>query len=346
MKKRLLIVVALTLLAVLVLTLVACGGSTEQAPDDSTSTPPSGQTPDNGDGDNEGEITPPENPGGEIAPPENPGGEIAPPENPGGEIGEPEDPKDPDGGEVTDPDEGDEGGDPETPEQPAFAVDTVEKLLEYRSATLYDYLMENYAPTVVTKLAGRSATLDNAEQFEWAVTANDSGSITEMQVRFYYHKSNGGYVFYLGTVTADTQIKIDSILSGTATSSVNVLPVYTASVVESTISDYRPLAEAIITALGETFSPEDTILMAMDNVSTDPDFSAIRCCYVKQITETGVHEYTIGIRATGGDGSLSTLMTNLQANKYKLGNVEKNVVMFETGVTADSVDKALPDSAA
>lgn len=325
MKKRLLIVVALTLLAVLVLTLVACGGSTEQAPDDSTSTPPSGQTPDNGDGDNEGEITPPE--------------------NPGGEIGEPEDPKDPDGGEVTDPDEGDEGGDPETPEQPAFAVDTVEKLLEYRSATLYDYLMENYAPTVVTKLAGRSATLDNAEQFEWAVTANDSGSITEMQVRFYYHKSNGGYVFYLGTVTADTQIKIDSILSGTATSSVNVLPVYTASVVESTISDYRPLAEAIITALGETFSPEDTILMTMDNVSTDPDFSAIRCCYVKQITETGVHEYTIGINAANG-GDLGSLMTNLQANKYKLDNVEKNVVMFETGVTADSVDKALPDATA
>ena len=334
MKKRLLIVVALTLLAALVLTLVACGGSTEQAPDDSTSAPPSEQTPDSGD--NEGEITPPENPGGEI-------GE---PENPGGEIGEPEDPNDPDDGEVTDPDDGNEGEDPETPDQPVFVVDTVEKLLEYRSATLYDYLMENYASTVVTKLAGRSATLDNAEQFEWAVAAKDSGRITEMQVRFYYHKSNGGYLFYLGTVTPDTQIKIYSILSGTATSSVNVIPVYTASVVESTISNYRPLAEAIITALGETFSPEDTILMAMDNTSTDPQWSWVRSCYVKQITETGVHQYTISIRAPGGDGSLSTLMTNLQAGYYEDQKVEKNVVMFETGVTADSVDKALPDATA
>ena len=323
MKKRLLIVVVLTLLAVLVLTLVACGGSTEQAPDNSTSAPPSEQTPDNGDGDNEGEITPPE--------------------NPGGEIGEPEDPDD---GEVTDPDEGDEGGDPETPEQPAFVVDTVEKLLEYRSATLYDYLMENYAPTVVTKLAGRSAVIENAEGFEWAVTANDSGSITEMQVRFYYHKSNGGYVFYLGTVTADTQIKIDSILSGTATSSVNVHPIYTASVDESTISDYRPLAEAIITALGETFSPEDTILMTMENTSTDPQWSWVRGCYVKQITETGVNEYQISIASPGGDGSIATLLKSLGEGKYKNNKVEKNVVMFETGVTADSVDKALPDATA
>lgn len=329
MKKRLLVVVTLVLVAVLVLTLVACGGNTEQNTDNSTSTPPSGQTPDSGDGDNEGEITPPE--------------------NPGGEIGEPEDPKDPDDdGEVTDPDDGNEGGDPETPEQPVFVVDTVEKLLEYRSATLYDYLMENYAPTVVTKLAGKSATLDNAEQFEWAVTANDSGSITEMQVRFYYHKSNGGYVFYLGTVTADTQIKIDSILSGTATSSVNVHPVYTASVDESTISDYRPLAEAIITALGETFSPEDTILMTMDTASTDPQWSWVRSCYVKQITGLGVNEYTITINArnASGENLINQLILNVQAGEYKNNKVEKNVVTFETGVTADSVDKALPDVAA
>ena len=334
MKKRLLIVVALTLLAALVLTLVACGGSTEQAPDDSTSAPPSGQTPDSGDGDNEGEITPPENPGGEITPPE----------NPGGEIGEPEDPKDPDDGEVTDPDDGNEGEDPETPEQPAFAVDTVEKLLEYRSATLYDYLMENYATTVVTKLAGRSAVIENAEGFEWAVTGTEGEAITELQVRFVYHKE-GAYVYYVGTVVPNEKISINDILNSN-TKDLLIYKNYSANTIEADMEQNRPLAEAIITALGETFSPEDTILMTMDNTTTDPDFSSIRSCYVKQITETGVHQYTISIRAPGGDGSLSKLMTNLQAGYYKHQKVEKNVVMFETGVTADSVDKALPDAAA
>lgn len=323
MKKRLWVVVVLTLLAVLVLTLVACGGNTEQNTDDSTSTPPSGQTPDSGDGDNEGEITPPE--------------------NPGGEIGEPEDPNDPDDGEVTDPDDGNEGEDPETPEQPAFVVDTVEKLLEYRSATLYDYLMENYASTVVTKLAGRSAVIENAEGFEWAVTGTEGETITELQVRFVYHKERS-YIYYVGKVVPIEAISVSGILAGNI-QEISTLPIYSANTIEADMEQNRPLAEAIITALGETFSPEDTILMAMDNTSTDPDFSAIRCCYVKQITETGVHEYTIGINAASG-GDIGSLMTNLQENKYKLDKVEKNVVTFETGVTADSVDKALPDATA
>lgn len=325
MKKRLWVVVVLTLLAVLVLTLVACGGNTEQNTDDSTSTPPSGQTPDSGDGDNEGEITPPE--------------------NPGGEIGEPEDPKDPDdGGEVTDPDDGNEGEDPETPEQPAFVVDTVEKLLEYRSATLYDYLMENYASTVVTKLAGRSAVIENAEGFEWAVTGTEGETITELQVRFVYHKERS-YIYYVGKVVPIEAISVSGILAGNI-QEISTLPIYSANTIEADMEQNRPLAEAIITALGETFSPEDTILMTMDNTSTDPQWSWVRSCYVKQITETGVHQYTISIRAPGGDGSLSTLMTNLQAGYYEDQKVEKNVVTFKTGVTADSVDKALPDATA
>lgn len=325
MKKRLWVVVVLTLLAVLVLTLVACGGNTEQNTDDSTSTPPSGQTPDSGDGDNEGEITPPE--------------------NPGGEIGEPEDPKDPDdGGEVTDPDDGNEGEDPETPEQPAFVVDTVEKLLEYRSATLYDYLMENYASTVVTKLAGRSAVIENAEGFEWAVTGTEGKTIAELQVRFVYHKERS-YIYYVGKVVPIEAISVSGILAGNI-QEISTLPIYSANTIEADMEQNRPLAEAIITALGETFSPEDTILMTMDNTSTDPQWSWVRSCYVKQITETGVHQYTISIRAPGGDGSLSTLMTNLQAGYYEDQKVEKNVVTFKTGVTADSVDKALPDATA
>ena len=340
MKKRLLVVVALTLLAVLVLTLVACGGSTEQAPDDSTSTPPSGQTPDSGDGDNEGEITPPENPGGEIAPPE----------NPGGEIGEPEDPDD--GGEVTDPDDGNEGEDPETPEQPAFVVDTVEKLLEYRSATLYDYLMENYASTAMTKLAGRDATVENADQIVWTATADDnSENITEIHIRCVYHDPNGTYMFYVATFVLENPIMLEDIINGNAPATVKFTRLdrtYFCNAIEADMEQNRPLAEAIITALGETFSPEDTILMGMDTASTDPQYSWVRNCYVKQITGTGVNEYTITINArnASGENLINQLILNVQAGEYKNNKVEKNVVMFETGVTADSVDKALPDSAA
>lgn len=327
MKKRLLVVVTLVLVAVLVLTLVACGGNTEQNTDNSTSTPPSGQTPDSGDGDNEGEITPPE--------------------NPGGEIGEPEDPKDPDDdGEVTDPDDGNEGEDPETPEQPAFVVDTVEKLLEYRSATLYDYLMENYASTVVTKLAGRGAILDNAEQFEWAITGTESETLTEFQVRFVYH-TNASYMYYVGAVIPIKVITVNDILTGNI-QEISTFYKYSCNAIEANIEQNRPLAEAIITALGETFSPEDTILMTMDIPTTDPQWSWKRICYVKQITGTAVNEYSLVVKAesaTDEDG-IKQLIENIETGKCKNGAVEKNVVTFETGVTADSVDKALPDATA
>lgn len=326
MKKRLWVVVVLTLLAVLVLTLVACGGNTEQNTDDSTSAPPSEQTPDNGDGDNEGEITPPE--------------------NPGGEIGEPEDPKDPDdGGEVTDPDDGNEGEDPETPEQPAFVVDTVEKLLEYRSATLYDYLMENYASTVVTKLAGRSAVIENAEGFEWAVTGTEGETITELQVRFVYHKERS-YIYYVGKVVPIEAISVSGILAGNI-QEISTLPIYSANTIEADMEQNRPLAEAIITALGETFSPEDTILMTMNNPTTDPQWSWARICYVKQITDSAVNEYSLVVKAENSVNNIvNQLVANIESGKSKNGAVEKNVVTFETGVTADSVDNALPDATA
>ena len=331
MKKRLLVVVTLVLVAVLVLTLVACGGNTEQNTDNSTSTPPSGQTPDSGDGDNEGEITPPE--------------------NPGGEIGEPEDPNDPDdGGEVTDPDDGNEGEDPETPEQPAFVVDTVEKLLEYRSATLYDYLMENYASTAMTKLAGRDATVENADQIVWTATADDnSENITEIHIRCVYHAPDGSYRFYVATFVLENPIMLEDIINGNAPATVKFTRLdrtYFCNAIEADMEQNRPLAEAIITALGETFSPEDTILMTMDNASTDPDLHEVRICYVKQICSSCVNEYKIMIKAINGSGDITHLISQIQSQNYKTYPVEKNVVTFETGVTADSVDKALPDAAA
>lgn len=340
MKKRLLIVVVLTLLAVLVLTLVACGGSTEQAPDDSTSAPPSGQTPDNGDGDNEGEITPPENPGGEIAPPE----------NPGGEIGEPEDPKDPDDGEVTDPDDGNEGGDPETPEQPVFVVDTVEKLLEYRSATLYNTLNDCFMDGVLYKCTfSHDFTYDDTIDVNWYIAESTETDLLICGVTFFIQRGNS-FHFYNAQVTFAEPVPVTCFAEGNipqeTISAVVYKRGYGCSAIADQVENYRPLAEAIITALGETFSPEDTILMAMEGTSTDPQYSWVRGCYVKQITETGVNEYQISIASPGGDGSIATLLKSLGEGKYKNQKVEKNVVMFETGVTAGSVDKALPDATA
>lgn len=341
MKKRLLIVVALTLLAALVLTLVACGGSTGQAPDDSTSAPPNGQTPDDGDGDNEGEITPPENPGGEIAPPE----------NPGGEIGEPEDPNDPDDGEVTDPDEGNEGEDPETPEQPAFAVDTVEKLLEYRSATLYDTLNDCFMDGVLYKCTfSHDFTYDDTIDVNWYIAESTETDLLICGVTFFIQRGNSFY-FYNALVTFAEPVPATCFAEGNVPqetiSAVAYKRNYGCSAIADQVENYRPLAEAIITALCETFSPEDTIMMTMDIPTTDPQWSWKRICYVKQITGTAVNEYSLVVKAeTSVDNIVDQLVENIELGKCKNGAVEKNVVMFETGVTADSVDKALPDAAA
>ena len=341
MKKRLLVVVTLVLVAVLVLTLVACGGSTGQDADEPTPTPPNGQTPDDGDGDNEGEITPPENPGGEIAPPE----------NPGGEIGEPEDPKDPDDGEVTDPDDGNEGEDPETPEQPAFVVDTVEKLLEYRSATLYDTLTQNFMNTMLRKCTFRDFTYNDATGINWYIAENTETALSKCGVTFYMER-DGSFYFYSALMTFAEPVSVTYFVEGNMSQDIVDNAAYTrtyaCNVSAADIEQNRPLAEAIITALGETFSPEDTILMAMTNPTTDPQWSWARICSVKQITGTAVNEYRLVVKAesaTDEDG-IKQLIENIETGKCKYGTVEKNGVMFETGVTADSVDKALPDATA
>ncbi len=333
MKKRLWVVVVLTLLAVLVLTLVACGGNTEQNTDDSTSTPPSGQTPDSGDGDNEGEITPPE--------------------NPGGEIGEPEDPKDPDdGGEVTDPDDGNEGEDPETPEQPAFVVDTVEKLLEYRSATLYNTLNDCFMDGVLYKCTlSHDFTYDDTIDLNWYIAESTETNLLICGVTFFIQRGNS-FRFYNAQVTFAEPVPVTYFAEGNIPqemiSAVTYRYSYACNAIADQVENYRPLAEAIITALGETFSPEDTILMTMNNPTTDPQWSWARICYVKQITDSAVNEYSLVVKAesaTDEDG-IKQLIENIETGKCKNGAVEKNVVTFETGVTADSVDKALPDATA
>ena len=334
MKKRLLIVVALTLLAVLVLTLVACGGNTEQAPDDSTSAPPSGQTPDSGDGDNEGEITPPENPGGEIGEPEDP-------ETPGGDIGEPEDPENP-GGDIENPDD----------QKDPFVIDTLDELMEYRLGTLYNTLNEKFMDGILYRCTlSHDYTYQDATNIEWTILESSQTDISKVQVRFNIITGNT-YRYYVGEATFKEPISVQDFANGNITQSmVNQATykyTYTGSALADQLENYRPLAEAIITALGETFSPEDTILMAMDTASTDPQYSWVRNCYVKQITGLGGNEYTITINArnASGENLINQLILNVKAGEYKNNKVEKNVVTFKTGVTADSVDKALPDAAA
>lgn len=289
----------------------------------------------------------PENPGGDIEEPENPenpGGDIEQPEdpeNPGGDIEEPEDPENP-GGDIEEPEDPENpGGDIEDPKDP-FVLDTISELTEYKGETLYNYLNDNYLSSVVTKLAGRSAVVENADNIEWAITGTEGEAITEMQVRFYYHKDNGGYVYYVGTVTPNEAISVEDVLNGNVKSQ-TISPSYTASVVEADMEQNQPLAEAIVTKLGGTVGANDQLLMTMENTSTDPNYSWVRGCVVKQITEKGVNEYQILIASPGGDGSISTLLKSLEEGKYKNQKVEKNVIELAPAFDENSVDKQTPE---
>lgn len=275
----------------------------------------------------------PENPGGDIeepTDPENPGGDIeepTDPENPGGDIDEPTDPDNP-GGEPTDPDD----------EKEKFKIDTLDELKEYQNRTIYDYFNDNYMKSVVTKLAGRSASLDNAEQIEWAITGTEGETITELQVRFVYHK-DASYMYYVGTVVPTEAITVNDILTGNI-QEISTLPAYSANTIEADMEQNHSLAEAIVTELGGTYNDSDQLLFAMDTATTDPEYSWVRNITVKQITDTGVNEYRITINAANatGDTILEQLQKNLEAGEYKNGAVEENVVTFAEGMDGSVAD--------
>lgn len=280
----------------------------------------------------------PENPGGDIeepTDPENPGGDIeepTDPENPGGDIDEPTDPDNP-GGEPTDPDD----------EKEKFKIDTLDELKEYQNRTIYDYFNDNYMKSVVTKLAGRSASVDNAEQIEWAITGTEGETITELQVRFVYHRDDGGYWYFVGKVSPEEAITVDDILEGNIKTDLNISREYSANTIEANMEQNQSLAEAIVTELGGTFNDSDQLLFAMDNASTDPEYSWVRNITVKQITGTGVNEYRITINAANTTGStieavLEQLQKNLEAGQYKNGAVEENVVTFAEGMDGSVAD--------
>ena len=278
--------------------------------------------PDDGKEDPDDGKEDPVNPGGDIEEPTDPDDGKEDPENPG----EPTDPDNP-GGEPTDPDD----------EKEKFKIDTLDELKEYQNRTIYDYFNDNYMKSVVTKLAGRSASVDNAEQIEWAITGTEGETITELQVRFVYHR-DASYMYYVGTVVPTEAITVDDILTGNI-QEISTLPEYSANTIEADMEQNQPLAEAIVTELGGTYNDSDQLLVSMNNTSTDPEYSWVRICNVKQITETGVNEYTITIAAPGGHGDIETLLKSLENNQYRYNEGDiKTAITFAEGMDGSVAD--------
>lgn len=280
--------------------------------------------PDDGKEDPDDGKEDPENPGGDIEEPTDPDDGKEDPENPG----EPTDPDNP-GGEPTDPDD----------EKEKFKIDTLDELKEYQNRTIYDYFNDNYIQSVVTKLAGRSASVDNAEQIEWAITGTEGETITELQVRFVYHRDDGGYWYFVGKVSPEEAITVNDILDGNIKTDLNISREYSANTIEVDMEQNQPLAEAIVTELGGTFNDSDQLLVSMDNTSTDPELHEVRVVYVKQITETGVNEYTITIAAPGGHGDIETLLNSLENNQYRYNEDDiKTAITFAEGMDGSVAD--------
>lgn len=331
MKKRMLALLAVLCCVALVAALfVACNnGEKGQSVDNNTgvTTPgdddaqQGGETPDD---EEQGGETPDDEQGGETQDPADPDeGE----ENPDEDINEPETP---------DEDEGGEENPPIEDEKDPFVIDTLDELLEYKSKTTYDFFYDNYMQSVVTTLAGRSAALNNAEQIEWEITVTEGETITELQVIFVYHKDDGGYWYYVGTVVPTEAITINDILTGNTQeiSRRNISRVYSANTIEANMEQNRPLAEAIVTELGGTLNDSDQLLVSMDNTSTDPEYSWVRNIRVKQITDKGVNEYRVTIAAPGGHGDIATLLNSLANKQYNKVDI-KIAITFGDGVVID-----------
>lgn len=328
MKKRMLALLAVLCCVALVAALfVACNnGEKGQTEDNNTgvTTPgdddaqQGGETPDD---EGQGGETPDDEQGGDTQDPADPDeGE----ENPDEDIEEPETPDEDEGGEVTPPIED---------EKDPFVIDTLDELFEYKSKTTYDFFYDNYMQSVVTKLAGRSAALNNAEQIEWEITGTEGDTITELQVRFVYHK-DASYMYYVGTVVPTEAITITDILESNNLLEPRIVRDYQAGAAEADMEQNRPFAEAIVTELGGTLNDSDQLLVSMDGTTNDSEFGIARTIRVKQITETGVNEYRVTIAAPGGHGDIATLLNSLANKKYNKVDI-KTAITFGEGVVID-----------
>lgn len=327
MKKRMLALLAVLCCVALVAALfVACNNGEEGQTDNNTGvTTPADDDAQQGaetpDDDGQGGETPDDEQGGDTQDPADPDeGE----ENPDEDIEEPETPDEDEGGEVTPPIED---------EKDPFVIDTLDELFEYKSKTTYDFFYDNYMQSVVTKLAGRSAALNNAEQIEWEITGTEGDTITELQVRFVYHK-DASYMYYVGTVVPTEAITITDILESNNLLEPRIVRDYQAGAAEADMEQNRPFAEAIVTELGGTLNDSDQLLVSMDGTTNDSEFGIARTIRVKQITETGVNEYRVTIAAPGGHGDIATLLNSLANKKYNKVDI-KTAITFGEGVVID-----------
>ena len=277
----------------------------------------------------------------------NPDGDIGEPENPGGDIGEPEDPDDnieepenPDGNTET------PGGNTEDQKIP-FVIDTVDELMEYRLGTLYNTLNEKFMDGILYRCTlSHDYTYQNATNIEWTILESSLTDISKVQVRFNIITGNT-YRYYVGEATFNEPISVQDFINDNITQNMvdqaTYKYIYTASALADQLENYQPLAEAIVTKLGGTLADSDLLLIVMEGTSTDPQYSWVRSCYVKQITETGVNEYQISIASPGGDGSIATLLKSLAENKYTDEKVEKNVIELAPAFDENSLDKQTPE---
>ncbi len=296
----------------------------------------------------------PENPGGDIEQPEdpeNPGGDIEQPEdpeNPGGDIEEPEDPENP-GGDIEEPEDPENpGGDIEDPKDP-FVLDTLDELMAYRQGTLYNTLNEKFMDGILYRCTlSHDYTYQDATNIEWTILESSQTDISKVQVRFNITTGNT-YRYYVGEATFKEPISVQDFANANITQSMvdqaTYKYTYTGSALADQLENYKPLAEAIVTKLGGTVGANDQLLPTMDTASTDPQYSWVRNCYVKQITDSGVNEYTITINAKNASGNnlINQLILNLQAGEYKNQKVEKNVIELAPAFDENSVDKQTPE---
>lgn len=291
-----------------------------------------------------GDPTDPENPG-DPTDPENPG-EPEDPENPG----EPEDPENP--GEPEDPEN---PTDPENPEKPPiedekdpFVLDTFDELMQYRQNTLYNNLNENFLDGIIYRCTlSHNYSYEDATNIKWSILESSDTDISKAQVRFNLRRGET-YSYYIGEVTFNEPISVQNFadegkITQEMIENASSKRIYSANTIADQMEQNQSLAEAIVTELGGTFNDSDQLLFAMDNASTDPEYSWVRNITVKQITGTGVNEYRITINAANTTGStieavLEQLQKNLEAGQYKNGAVEENVVTFAEGMDGSVAD--------
>ena len=340
MKKRMLALLAVLCCVALVAALfVACNnGEMGQSVDNNTgiTTPADddaqqgGETPDD---EGQGGETPDDEQGGDTQDPTDPDEGNEGEENPDEDIEEPEAP---------DEDEGGEENPPIEDEKDPFVLDTFDELMTYRQNTLYNNLNENFLDGIIYRCTlSHNYSYEDATNIKWSILESSDTDISKAQVRFNLLRGET-YSYYIGEVTFNEPISVQNFadegkITQEMIENASSKRIYSANTIADQMEQNQSLAEAIVTELGGTLNDSDQLLFAMDNATTDPEYSWVRYIRVKQITDKGVNEYKITINAanTTGEIILEQLQKNLEAGQYKNALVDENVVTFGEGVVID-----------